>query len=154
MALFMIIFAVVMKKLLAYLFFSIALSWVISAYTGLSVPGEVLGTLYTVAGVIFSVGMSIAISPKTDGVTNERMRSVIRSSYLRIRNSFMYIFGIGTILFIVAEVWTIKKLPAFWDVLCTLFLLISVVYYIYNFTQLQKLGGQIEDQVIKEKNAE
>ena len=97
--------------------------------------------------------MSIAISPKTDSVTNERMRTAIRSSYLRIRNSFMYLFGVGTFLFIVAEVWTIKTLPAFWDVLCTLFLLISVVYYIYNFTQLQKLGGQIEDQVLKENNA-
>lgn len=153
MALYLIIFAVVMKRLWAYLLFSIALSWVISAYTCLSVPGEVLGTLYTVAGVIFSVGMSIAISPKTDSVTNERMRTAIRSSYLRIRNSFMYLFGVGTFLFIVAEVWTIKTLPAFWDVLCTLFLLISVVYYIYNFTQLQKLGGQIEDQVLKENNA-
>ena len=143
-----------MKKILAYLLFSIAISWAISEFTSLLVPGEVLGTLYTVAGVIFSVGMSLAISPKTESVTNERMRALIRLSYLRIRDSFMYLFGIGTILFILAEVWTIKSLPSFWDILCTIFILISVVYYIYNFTQLQKLGGQIEDQVLKEKTAE
>ena len=113
-----------------------------------------LGTIYTVAGVIFSVGMSIAISPKTDSVANEKMRIAIRSSYLRVRNSFMYLFSICTILFILAEVLTIKALPSFWDILCMVFILVSVVFFIYNFTMLQKLGEQIEDQVLKEKKAQ
>lgn len=112
-----------------------------------------MSTLYTVAGVIFSVGMSIAISPKTDSVTNERMRMTIRASYARIRDSFMYLFGIGTILFIIAEVWTIKALPSFWSILCALYILISALFFVYNFTMLQKLGQQIEDQVLKEKEA-
>ena len=142
-----------MKRIIAYLIFSIVLAWVLSTFTCLSVPEDVMSTLYTVAGVIFSVGMSIAISPKTDSVTNERMRMTIRASYARIRDSFMYLFGIGTILFIIAEVWTIKALPSFWSILCTLYILISALFFVYNFTMLQKLGQQIEDQVLKEKEA-
>ena len=40
--------------------------------------GDVLDTLYTVAGVIFSVGMSLTVSPKTDGVANETIKKSIR----------------------------------------------------------------------------
>ena len=143
-----------MKKILAYLLVSIVLAGAVSKFTDISVPEDVLGTIYTVAGVIFSVGMSIAISPKTDSVANEKMRIAIRSSYLRVRNSFMYLFSICTILFILAEVLTIKALPSFWDILCMVFILVSVVFFIYNFTMLQKLGEQIEDQVLKEKKAQ
>lgn len=142
-----------MKKIIAYLIFSIVLAWALSSFTCLYVPGEVMSTLYTVSGVIFSVGMSIAISPKTDSVTNDRMRMTVRASYARIRDSFMYLFGIGTILFIIAEVWTIEAFPSFWRILCTLFILISAIYFVYNFTMLQKLGHQIEDQILKEKEA-
>ena len=81
-----------MKRILEYLAFSIVLAGVLSAFTTINVSNDVLNTIYTVAGVIFSVGMSIAIMPKTDKVTNDKIRVAIRASYLAVRNSFMYLF--------------------------------------------------------------
>lgn len=139
-----------MKRVLAYLVLSIVLAGVLSAFTSIGVSNDVLNTIYTVAGVIFSVGMSIAITPKTEKVTNDKIRMAIRASYLAVRNSFMYLFGIGTILFVVAQAWEIKKYPTGLALLCALFILISIIHYIYNFVRLQKLGEEVEDQVLKE----
>ena len=139
-----------MKRILVYLAFSIVLAGVLSAFTTISVSDDVLNTIYTVAGVIFSVGMSIAITPKTDKVTKEKIRSSIRASYLAVRNSFMCFFGIGTVLFVVAQVWTIERFPTGLDMLCAIFILISIIHYTYNFVKLQRLGEDVEDQVLKE----
>lgn len=140
-----------MKRVLAYLVFSIVLAGVLSAFTPIGVSNDVLNTIYTVAGVIFSVGMSIAITPKTEKVTNDKIRMAIRASYLAVRNSFMYLFGIGTILFVVAQAWKIKKYLTGLALLCAIFILISIIHYIYNFVRLQKLGEEVEDQVLKEE---
>ena len=140
-----------MKKIALYLLIAVVIAGVLAVFTTISVSDDVLNTIYTVAGVIFSVGMSIAIAPKTEKVTNQRMRAEIRSSYQIVRNSFMYLFGMSTFLFIMAQAWTIPNYPSFWVNLCFLFILLSVIYYIYNFVKLQKLGLQIEDQVLTEE---
>lgn len=136
-----------MKRVLIFLLGSFALAIVLLLYTRVSFSVEMLSTLYTVAGVIFSVGMSITISPKTEGVTNKPIKKAIRTSYSRIRNFFIWFFSLDTILFIMAEG---SFYPAFFNIWCGIFLLLSVVYYIINFISLQKLGEQIEDQVSKE----
>lgn len=142
------------KKILAYLVFSIVAAGLLSVFTKTEVDSGILNTLYTVASVIFSVGMSIAISAKTDQVTKESNRKLIRSSYMTVRNSFMLLFGISTILYIAAQAYTISKYPAVLDILCAIFLLMSIVYYIFNFIKLHKLGDDIEDQILKEANLE
>lgn len=142
------------KKFLAYLFFSIVVAVLLSVFTTIEVDSGVLNTLYTVAGVIFSVGMSIAISAKTDQVTKESNRKSIRGSYTTVRNSFMLFFGISTALFIAAQAYTIEKLPAALDLLCAVYLLVSIVFYIINFIKLHKLGEDIEDQILKEEKLE
>ena len=139
-----------MKKSIAYLVFSIIVAGILAAFTSMCVSPPVLSTIYTVAGVIFSVGMSITISPKTERVTNSKMRQSIRSSYLRVRDSFLYLFGISTLLFILSEILTLDKYPSFFVLLCSLFLILSIIHYVFNFIKLQNLGEQIEDQVLKE----
>lgn len=143
-----------MKKLSIYLLISIVLAVVLSLYTKVLMTGGVLDTLYTVAGVIFSVGMSLTVSPKTDGVANETIKKSIRYSYKKISNSFMCFFGIDTILYILTEFDFPLRLSAIFGNCCAFFLLFSVAYYVYNFYCLQILGEKIEDQVMKEKNSQ
>ena len=143
-----------MKKLSIYLLISIVLAVVLSLYTRVLMTGDVLDTLYTVAGVIFSVGMSLTVSPKTDGVANETIKKSIRYSYKKIRNSFMYFFGIDTVLYVLTEFDLSMCLAAILSNCCAIFLLFSVAYYVYNFYCLQILGEEIEDQVMKEKNSQ
>lgn len=139
-----------MKKIVAYLLFSIVFAGIISVFTTFGVSDSINSTLYTVAGVIFSVGMSLTISPKTDKVTNPEWRKKIRTSYLDIRNSFLLLFIVSTLLFILAEALQIENLPYLLKNLCASFLLISICYYTCNFVRLQQLGEDIEDQVLRE----
>lgn len=141
-----------MKKLSIYLLISIVLAVVLSLCTRVLMTCDVLDTLYTVAGVIFSVGMSLTVSPKTDGVANETIKKSIRYSYKKIRNSFMYFFCIDTALYVLTEFDLSMCLAAILGNCCAIFLLFSVAYYVYNFYCLQILGEEIEDQVMKEKN--
>ncbi len=142
------------KKIFAYLLFSVLVTGLLVLFTGVDVDIDVLNTLYTVAGIIFSVGMSIAISAKTDQVTKDRKRNAIRSSYKNVRDSFMFLFGISTVLFIVAQVFSITKYPSAFSLLCAIFLLVSIVYYVFNFVKLHKLGEDIEDQILRETKRE
>jgi len=147
----MITFVEDMIKTLAYFLFSVGIAALLAVFTCISVPEPVLTTLYTVAGVIFSVGMSIAITPKTDGVTNTEKRGDIRHSYQMVRNSFMYLFGIDTLVFIAAEVLKESKVESFMGIACALFVLISIIYFTFNFIELQHLGNDIEEQILKEE---
>lgn len=141
-----------MKRMIIYLLGSICIAAILSLWTAIDIPERVIDTLYTVAGVIFSVGMSITISSKTDMVSNPVMKKSIRKSYIRVRDSFMYYFGVDTLLFITSVGVSIPIIPkSFFSNLSALFLIISISYYIYNFIRLQSLGEQIEDQILKEK---
>lgn len=140
-----------MKRSVIFFVLSVVVAWALSAVTNIVVPDMILSTLYTVAGIIFSVGMSIAISPKTEGVTNQAMRKAIRESFLTVRNSFICWFGFDTIAFILANVCIVPPYPEAFHILCAVFILVSIVYYTINFIQLQRLGEQIEDQILKER---
>lgn len=138
-----------MKRTAIYIVTSLVVAGILSAFTALDIPVSILSTLYAVAGVVFSVGMSIAISSKTESVTRKKAKEEIRSSYLRVRNSFMWIFAVDTIFFI-ATSWHIERFPAFINIAAVIFLLLSIIHFIINFLQLQRLGNNIEDQVLKE----
>ena len=149
----MIIFVPRYDKVVGISHFFAGVAAILAVYTCVAIPEPVLTTLYTVAGVIFSVGMSIAITPKTEGVTNTEKRRDIRKSYQVVRNSFMYLFAIDTLVFIAAEVLRGTKLESFMGIACALYVLISIVYFTFNFIELQKLGNDIEEQILKEKKA-
>lgn len=140
-----------MKKFAAYMVISLAISASVSVFTKLSIPDSLLSTLYSVAGIVFSVGMCIAISPKTEEVTNMKMKQSIRQSYIKVRNTFIIFFAIDTILFVLASIDLLMKIHEFVSLLCTIFILFSLAYFVYNFIALQKLGCDVEDQVLKEK---
>ena len=139
-----------MKRTAIYFVFTLVAAGALSAWTKLDIPVSIISTLYAVAGVIFSVGMSIAIVPKTENVTRRKILNDIRGNYRRIRDSFMWLFALGTVFYI-ATVWPIHSLPSFLNIAATIFLLLSIIHFVVNFLQLQRLGDQIEDQVLKER---
>lgn len=143
-----------MKRFAAYLTVSLIASAVVAVCWGSAVSDSFLNTLYTVAGVVFSVGMSIAISPKTEEVTNLKMKHSIRRSYKRIRNTFMMFFAFDTVFLVLSS---LEGCPDFQNIvrfMCLTFTLLSIAYFVWNFIELQKLGDDIEDQVLKERESD
>lgn len=142
-----------MFKSITYLILSCAIAFGVMWWTEFSIPvsAGLLNTLYAVAGVIFSVGMTIAISPKTEDVTQIQKRQIIRREYRKIRNAFIVFFTLDTTLFIISGLNIYVKLQKVASLTCLIFVLISIGYFICNFIALQKLGDDIEDHILKER---
>lgn len=121
---------------------------------------EVLSTLYTVVGILFSVGMSLIISVSTSGVKNKEARTVFRSQLSKIRSRFIVVFVLLSFMF---TLLTIKGYSTVWsmfqiheisievnnDVFLISNLLLSIIYYIVNYYSIQTSIYEMEDRIEK-----
>ena len=122
------------------------------------VDKEVIGTLFTVVGVIFSVGMSLIISVSSTGVKNKDARAIFRSQLSQIRTRFIIVFVLLSLFFILLpkdgkteliDLWKIKDVAFrlsfnIFQVCC---LLLSILYYIINFYSIQSSLYDLQDRI-------
>lgn len=112
---------------------------------------DVSNTLFTIVGIMFSIGMSIAVTSNTSVVVNRKIRKSIRDEINRIRDLFISCFSIVAIIYvlnIIFKSWTLEVLgnKIFnLEVLQLIIQLYSIVYFIVNFKSLQNLNNQIGD---------
>lgn len=112
-----------------------------------------LNTLYAVAGIMFSVGMSLIITTSFPKVKNDQYKNRIQSNYDSIRNIYIFEFLIVTVLYmfidskqeplqLMIKDYVVKfSLPLFlgWS------LVFSIIFFIINFIDLQNLNRKIND---------
>ena len=122
------------------------------------VDKSVISTLFTIVGIIFSVGMSLIISVSTSGVKNKEARSVFRKQLSDIRFRFIAFFIILTILYIILPIdnnkeilniaqicdVTIRISSHFFMVIC---LFAGIIYYIVNYYSIQNSVYELEDRI-------
>ena len=121
-------------------------------------PTVVISTLFTVVGVIFSVGMSLIISVSTSGVKNKDARDVFRSQLSKIRTRFIIVFVVISFLYVLLPIegnhveWnvlqlkeTVVKLNFNTFLVCAL--LLGIIYYIVNFYSIQTSVYSLEDRI-------
>lgn len=65
------------------------ISYFVPAFT---VSNTTLNTLFTVAGIMFSIGMSLSVTSNTSGIKNRTIRNRIRRNMKKVRNYFIYQF--------------------------------------------------------------
>ena len=115
-------------------------------------PNEtVLQNLYTILGIMFSIGLSLAITFNLSGVKNKIIKNRIRENINNVRNNFIIFFGIISLCYISYDMykqmkfcikdWCLMKFSH----MVILLMIYTISYYIYNFLQLQKLNIKIED---------
>lgn len=117
-------------------------------------------TVFTVAGIMFSIGLGLIVTFNPAGVKNQSYLRSIRSNIARVRNSFLCNFGLTTVYYIINQ-YVAKyefKLTSHWDfsikfspsIFLCLLMIYSSIYFIINFIALQKLNNDIFDVVNKE----
>lgn len=121
-------------------------------------PGNgTVSTLYTVSGIMFSIGMSLIVTPIAAGVKNVRIRNGIRKEINKVRNHFIECFVFMSIIYIVFcaiedKYHTIQICEKF-TFKCPQFVMFimaySIIYFIWNFLAIQRLNYQIEDALNK-----
>lgn len=127
------------------------LSMTITAFMDIKIGKDVSNTLFTIVGIMFSIGMSIAVTSNTSVVVNRKIRKIIRDEINRIRDLFISCFSIVAIIYvlnIIFKSWTLEVLgyKIFnLEVLQLIIQLYSIVYFIVNFKSLQNLNNQIGD---------
>ncbi len=145
-----------MKILLIFLV-SLAAA-VLLAYLDFSASTGVLPTLYNIIGIVFAIGMGLIVSFSISGVENKDYILHIRNNINQIRQKFLILFFLCTMLFICKDCVPGTRLAESIDIsvfvsdfiLC--FFILSIFYFIHNFIRIQKLHYDIFDRLLEEKN--
>ena len=122
-------------------------SYFVPAFT---VDNTTLNTFYTVAGIMFSIGMSLSVTSNTSGVKNKAIRSRIRKNMKQVRNFFICNFLLTSFFYIIYLYKPVMDIQVFKyrvDVLTLVLIILSIIYSIVNFIAIQRLNEQIEEAV-------
>lgn len=122
---------------------------------------SLVSTLYTVVGIVFSVGIGFVSTFDLKDVVNKKFLTEIRLSITKTRNSFISFFALSTIILLVFQYGKDVALPIVeirgfsikFDIgiFTVVSLLFSILYFVYNFIDMQKLRDDITDALINEK---
>ena len=140
-------------KLIIGIVISVLIAVISSSYsTFLSLSGGTISTLYTISGIMFSIGMSLIVTSNTSEVKNQRYKEVIRKQKKQISNRYLLCFIVISLLYVLLfskiNDGTIHIYKGFF-LNCSDLLVVtmsySILYFTVNFLSLQRLNNQIED---------
>ena len=119
---------VIIKLIVAFL-----LSIIISYFSDYRPNTTTLNVLYTVSGILFSVGLGLIITIVPNGVKNPTYIAEIRKTINFVKNRFFIEFTIITLFSGIA-------------------ILFSLPYFVINFLEIQRLNNDIFDRITQEAN--
>lgn len=117
-----------------------------------------VNTIFTVSGIMFSVGLGLIVTFNIGGVKNKKHIQQLRNNINRVRNSFITYFLVTTVSYILDKYLRDAKIISTfihirnfkielnWSVFFCFLMLYSIVYYIVNFIEIQKLNNDIFDK--------
>ena len=140
-------------KLIAGIVISVLIAVISSSFSGfLSLSGNTISTLYTISGIMFSIGMSLIVTSNTSDVKNLRMKKAIRRKMKEISNKYLFFFAFISILYVLfyskiscEPICIYKNIILNYSDLLVLMVSYSIFYFTINFLALRKLNAQIED---------
>lgn len=156
-----------MKKITISSFVIILFTIIFSSITGEKLllhieekSDDFLATLFNVSGIMFSIGLSLIVTFNLSGIKNKKYIKKIKNNIKRIRNLFFLNFSLITFLYIFSQLVNIKyvvifpkdKFPLTFNfcVFYSLYIIFSIVYFIINFMEIQKLSNDITNQINNE----
>ena len=142
---------------------------VVSAILGFILPWIVseplLSNMFTVSGVIFSVGMSLVVTMNTQHIHQPQAKSMAQETINNLLRNYIVCFLISTFCFSITMMFRETDNEAFRECSFTLFkhdfcfnyplsvllyLGYSICYYIYNMWSTRKQHYEIERQIDEE----
>jgi len=150
-----------MKKILVGILICFVIAVINLHVNLLHISWNSVETLYTVVGVMFSVGMSLIISVSTSNVHNIEAKKDIRKRMKTVTHNYVISFAVVTFFFILFNENCVQQNTDFIDIyrwiairktdFITMLSAMSIIYYVVNFMTTQSMNREIEDIVDKEK---
>ncbi len=150
-----------MKTIFRFLFI-IFLFLIISNLFPVKIDDFFINTIFTVAGIMFSVGLGLIVTFSFAEIKNKKYLHKIRDNLNAVRDSFLQYFTIVTFCYVIdyylrkSELYlTTLHISKYefnfnWSVFLCLLIIYSIIYFIINFIKIQKLNNDIVDKVINE----
>ncbi len=118
-----------------------------------------LSTLYTVCGIMFSIGLGLIVTFNMNGVKNKSYIKKIRKNLKSVRDSFLIYFVISTTCLVLGQymngvdvTFKVKEMVIIISPVMLFFSLIvySIIFFIINFLEVQRLSQDIFDKINQE----
>lgn len=155
-----------MKKVIKILVILIVVIIVITTAYPIHLDTFFISSLYTVMGIMFSIGLSLVVTFNMGNVKNKTYVQEIRYNLNRIRKKFILYFLSSTVFYIVnyyieeqlkeaqnksIYFFSIKDISVQFDfsLITCIIILYSIAYIIINFMSIQKLNNDIFDMTNK-----
>ncbi|MCD8386235.1 MAG: hypothetical protein LUD17_05005 [Bacteroidales bacterium] len=128
---------------------------------GINGSVDILQTLFTVLGIIFSIAMCLLVSFNLSRILNQNIYKRLRKSLAHTRGYILADFTICAGVFVIASLDGLKDMSIhlFWKLSLSIpltgicIIVSSILYEAYNFNKIRRLQENIEEQIIKEDTA-
>lgn len=113
------------------------------------INNDVIQNLYTISGIMFSIGLSLAVTFNLSAVKNISLRNRIRKAVNKVRDLFIIYFVLISFFYVIIISIIENVIYYFfrYSHLLTWVMIYSIIYFIWNFLEVQKLNSQIEDSI-------
>lgn len=131
----------------------LVVSMLVAALSNIAIGKDVSNTLFTIVGIMFSIGMSLAVTSNTSVVVNKSVRKSIREEIDRIRDLFISCFAVVACIYVLNIIFANWTLNVYGYKIFNLSIfqliiqLYSIAYFVVNFKSLQNLNNQIGDAI-------
>lgn len=149
-----------MKKIIIGTVLCAFISLMMSSFLDLYIEKDTISTLYTVSGIMFSIGMSLTVTSNTKDIGNRDVRLTIRKEMKRVRNNFIYCFSVATMVYIllISSVTENGRWEPYHSLFDSIFkfkasnflvtyMVYSIIYFMINFVAIQSLNEDIEEEL-------
>lgn len=134
-----------MKVCVIYIVSLLATCLLSCLFPSFAMKENVATTLYTITGIMFSIGLSLTVISSTSNIKNDKIKGRIRHRIKQVRDNFIWAFFVASVIFIfyITKPISLPFVNSGWLVLFIQFA--SIVFFIVNFIMIQRFNEEIED---------
>lgn len=134
----------------------LVLSIFISSIFQVRLDSTFVNTLYTVSGIMFSIGMGVICTFNPDKIKNRNFFRLVKENIIKVRNSYLFFFGLISIFYLIYLLNPNFQYSATFNSInvsftMSLFVLsqsiLTIVFFIVNFLEIQKLNFDISEKL-------
>lgn len=149
-----------MNKKLWILLVLFVFGYALKRYTDIQLNLSFANTFYTVASIMFSIGMGVVCTFNYDRIKNLSLLRVTQRNINKVRNVYLVLFSTLTIGFLVLQVlpmgipsetlWILTLTADYFPIFWALYTIYCITHFIANLIRIQSLNFEIASQISKE----
>lgn len=137
-----------MKNGIKFLFISVLVLILVFLPIFIDNPSQFfIGTLFSVSGIMFSIGWGLCHAPNTSTIKNRRIIDKIYKEFAILSNIFLLLFVIDFIVYVLIEYLPstieISDICINLDTFFTLIMIYTIIFYIYNVKEIRDYNKKI-----------